>query len=153
MSEPVENLTYVGDAGRRGGTLPTRLAGHLGRGGWQTAFRRKVFQHVLGVSERPRTGAEYRELLRESSSQITQEIIRNFAFKCLATADFRDFEVWLIHKYEAQLWNKQKYPKKITTRDFSLLEAILLGSPLIPFSDRHISSIPDEAGVYLVFRI
>ena len=150
-----EKLVYVGDAGRRGGTLYNRLSDHLNKRGWQTAFRRKVFEYVMGIVEEPRTNITYKYHLRQSYTQITEAIIRNFAFQCVVTRDFADFEVWLIHKYEQQLWNRQKYQGKIIHQDFTPLEQELLQSLMIPFHglDKQGVNILNEAGVYLIFKI
>ena len=151
----LDRLVYVGDAGRRGGTLYNRISDHLSKRGWQTAFRRKVFEHMMGIAEEHRTNNTYKYHLRQSYNQVTEAIIRNFAFKCIATRDFAAFEVWLIHKYGQQLWNRQKYQRKIIHQDFTPLEQELLQSPMIPFYrlNKQGANIPIEAGVYLIFRI
>ena len=154
-SGEVANLVYVGSAGGNRGTLRTRLSDHHDSGGWQTAFRRKVFQYVLGILQQPRQNDVYRGTLKHARTQITRQMESHFAFRCLATEDFRDFEIWLIKKYTDQLWNKQKYMMTAIEGDLSTLESQLLGSPLIPFSqfDQHISSVPDEPGVYMITKV
>lgn len=152
--DAVRGLVYVGSAGLRGGVLHSRLQDHLQKSGWQTAFRRKVFEHILGTPEQPRTCIQYKDHLRQARSEITAAIVANFSFKCLATEDFGDFEKWLIQKHHGQLWNREKYDGKVIARDFSELESKLLQAPLIPFRDfdKHLLGIPSRAGIYLVFR-
>jgi hypothetical protein len=148
-------LVYVGSAGDQGGTLRSRLSDHLNRKGWQTSFRRKVLSHVLGISERPRLDQTYKSQLKQSTPQITQEIVHSFAFKCIMTQDYHDFEIWLIHKYQAQLWNTQKYQRKVINNDFSKLEESLLATKIIPFShfEQTAAMIPDFVGVYIIFQM
>lgn len=141
----VPNLIYIGSEGGNGVTLRSRLSDHFESAGWQTAFRRKVFEHVLGVSQSNKTDAEYIEKLKQARSHITEEILSHFAFKCLGIESFRDFEVWLI----------QKYVRTAIEGDLSTLESQLLENPLVPFSEfsKHSSNVPDEVGVYVIFRI
>ncbi len=158
LSKLAHESIYVGEAGSQRAqrsTLRSRLSDNLDKGGWQTALRRLVFEHVLGVPVKSRTNRQYKDQLRESRLQITDEIRRNFAFKCLATKDFKHFEVWLIHKYQDKIWNKRIYSRKVIPEDFTALHLKLLKQPLIPFSDfgKRISSIPDAVGVYLVSKI
>ncbi|MFA4836051.1 MAG: hypothetical protein WC749_08295 [Dehalococcoidia bacterium] len=154
LTGDVPNLIYVGSAGINGGILRTRLSNHHDSGGWQTAFRRKVFEYVIGVPEQPRTNATYKEQLKQARSPITEEIKSRFAFRCVATPDYGNFEKWLIQKYRNRLWNK-RYPARPIQGNFSDLEVQLMENQLIPFSqlDQHISSVPDEPGVYMLTKV
>ena len=146
-------LVYVGEGGSRGGTLQSRLCGHLCMTGWQTAFRRKVFEHVLGVPEKPRKHNVYKDSLRKSCARITHAIVKRISFRFIETREFKDFEIWLIHKYNGNLWNTRRYVTRVIRKDYSSLEAKLISKPLIPFSkfSEYLGGIPDKTGVYLMY--
>jgi hypothetical protein len=149
------NLVYVGNAGQKGGTIYSRLTDHLEKRGWQTAFRRKILEHQLGIPEDSRSNQGYITQLKDLHYQISRMIENNFAFKCLVTPEFVDFEIWLIHKYSQQLWNKLIYESKVNFKDFTSLENKLLREPTILFSEfkKYSNIIPKGIGVYLIFKI
>jgi len=149
------NLVYVGNTGQRGGTIYSRLVDHLNKKGWQTSFRRKVLEHQLGIPENSRSNRLYVTRLSELHYQISIMIEKNFAFKYLVTKEFMDFEIWLIHKYSPQLWNKLIYVSRINFKDFAALENELLRKPTIRFSEfkKYSDTIPNTTGVYLIFKI
>jgi len=150
-----KQLIYIGNAGLRGGTLHSRLSDHLKRKGWQTAFRRKVFEYVMGIAEDSRDNIRYKNQLKQSNLQITEAVKNYFIFKYLATMNFADFEILLIQKHGQQLWNKQKYIGKAIHNDFTQLEKKLLQCPETPFSmfEELGKKIPKEPGVYLIFKM
>jgi hypothetical protein len=151
----IRNLVYVGNTGQKGGTIHSRLTDHLNKKGWQTAFRRKILEHQLGTPEDSRSNQVYVNRLNELHYQISSMIEKNFAFKYLATEEFMDFEIWLIHKYSRQLWNKLIYESRVNFKDFTTLENELMQKPTIPFSEfkKYSNTIPNETGVYLIFKI
>lgn len=144
------HLVYIGD----GPSLRSNLQAQLQRDFWQTMFRRAIFEHVLGVPERPMTNKEYREKLKKARDDITSEIVSHFVFRYLPMEDFVFFQKWLVDKYRSQVWNRRKGKAPYFEESYLEVEARLMTSQLIPFSEfqNHPENIPDEGGVYVIFR-
>jgi len=106
------------------------------------------------VRERTRKDNAYRQSLRESWAEITDAIVERISFRFIETREFKDFEIWLIHKYNGNLWNTRKYVTRVITNDYSPLEARLMNKKLIPFSSffEYLGGIPDKTGVYLMYQ-
>jgi hypothetical protein len=151
MKDEFPHLVYIST----GPDLRSNLQAQLQRDFWQTMFRRAVFEHVLGVPERPMTDKEYRQKLKKARDQITNEIVSHFAFRCLPLEDFVFFQKWLVDKHRSRVWNRRKQEAPYFEESYLEIEAKLMASPLILFSEfqNHTETVPDEGGVYMIFRV
>jgi len=145
------HLVYIGC----GPGLRSNLQAQLQLGFWQTMFRRAIFEHVLDVPERPMTDKKYRGKLKKARNEITSEIVSHFVFRYLPMEDFVFFQKWLVDKYRSQVWNRRKQEAPYFEESYLEVEAKLMENPLVTFSEfkNHPESIPDEGGVYMIFRM